>query len=203
MVINDKYKFAYIHVQKTAGSSLTEALLMIDGSSNDNNQRKHIFINQSEVPQGYYKFSFVRNPWERMVSWWNMFEKKGKFNDFSTYILDNATNFSEFLDAINIDDNIKKSTPLLKSYGKSISVNQLDYLIDENENMIMDFVGRYENLQEDFNTILTNVKLPNIILNQKNKFDRPDYKTFYTNPEDIEKVRVMCAKDIAYFNYEY
>ena len=139
MIINNKYKFAYIHVQKTAGSSITEALLMIDGSIND--KRKHIFVNQSDAPQDYYKFSFVRNPWERMVSWWNMFEKKGKFNNFSTYILDNATNFSEFLNAINIDDNIKKSSPLLKSYGKSISVNQLDYLIDENGNMIMDFVG--------------------------------------------------------------
>lgn len=201
MIINSKFKFAYIHVQKTAGTSLTEALMMIDSSVND--KRKHIFINQADAPQDYYKFSFVRNPWERMVSWWNMFDKKGKFNDFSTYILENATNFSEFLDAINIDDEIKKSTSLLKAYGKSISVNQLDYLTDDNGTMMMDFVGRYENLQEDFNTVLTTIKLPNIILNQKNKFDRPDYKTFYTNPDDIEKVRVMCAKDIAYFNYEY
>lgn len=202
MIINHKYKFIFIHIQKTAGTSITNALYSIEET--ENLHHSHSMLNSIDINKfkEYFKFCFVRNPFDRLLSWYNMILKKGIHNDWSKYILENSTNFSEFLELTDII--IEKNPLELQStvdYPKSISFNQLDYITDKLGNIQCDFIGRFENINNDFNILsqMLNIKLE---LNHLNKFEHNHYRNYY-NQTDIEKVSKLYQRDIEYFNYTF
>jgi chondroitin 4-sulfotransferase 11 len=203
MIINHKYKFIFVHIQKTAGSSIANVLSDIDGT--ESILYPHSFINAINLEQynEYFKFCFVRNPWDRLFSWYKMMLKKGVHNDFSDYLLNNSSNFFEFLNLTNV---IYETYPLewdgIRPYPKSISFNQLDYITDNNGNILVDFIGRFESLNEDYNKVMEKIGITNLPLPHINKSTSGEYKYFYTE-SDIEKVYKLYKKDIKYFNYTF
>ena len=202
MIINDKYKFIFVHIQKTAGTSITDALFKIPETYQLHHSHSILNTIKIEDYKDYFKFCFVRNPFDRLISWYNMILEKGFHNDWSKYILENSTNFSEFLELTDI---IIERNPLeLQSqvdYTKSISFNQLDYISDNLGNIQCDFIGRFENINDDFNILsqMLNIKLE---LNHLNKFKHNHYKDYY-NQIDLEKVSNLYKRDIEYFNYKF
>ena len=75
MLISHSHKLIFIHIQKTGGSTISEIL-----SKNFPDicqfKAKHDFAIQGTGElcewKDYYKFAFVRNPWDRLVSWYTM-----------------------------------------------------------------------------------------------------------------------------------
>ena len=203
MIINHKHKFLFTHIQKTAGSSISNVLSSIDGT--EIILYSHSFLNtiNTERYNEYFKFCFVRNPWDRLYSCYKMMIKKGVHNDFSGHLLDNSKNFSEFL---NLTDVIYETSPLecdgAHPYPKSISFNQLDYITDNSGNILVDFIGRFESLNEDYNKIMEKIGVTNLLLPHINKSTNGEYRYFY-NDSDIEKVYNMYKRDIDYFGYEF
>jgi len=110
MVINDKYRFVFLHVPKTAGSSLTAALGCLPG----NNRRwiakgtKHETLGQLQANweqrrsgldrlfrravHDYFFFGSVRNPWDRMCSLYRYLREKRPRPEIA-----NVTSFPDFL----------------------------------------------------------------------------------------------------------
>src|ERR1700676_1205404 len=95
----------FIHVQKTGGNAVRSALGM---SVND--AHKHLFARELRGIYGgaawdsRFKFAFVRNPWDRLVSWWSMIDNSRALinrarppNSFFGYLLAHARNFEEFI----------------------------------------------------------------------------------------------------------
>jgi chondroitin 4-sulfotransferase 11 len=200
MLCNARYNFAFVHIQKTAGKSVSEALFKIPGTFRFGNA--HNFVKDVDT-YPYYKFAFVRNPWDRMVSWYNMITITGKTNSFHSYILENSDNFSEFLkckDEVIEKIDVQDASSL---YFKSISYNQLDYLSDKTGNLRVDFIGRFENLQTDFNKILEKLNWSGIELGHLNRLPHQDYRFYYQTANDIEAVYNIFQRDINYFGYTF
>jgi len=199
MLVSEKNKFIFIHIQKTAGNSITEFL--------KNNipdlkpiLNKHDFAIQGKHKLGdqwddYFKFAFVRNPWDRLVSWYSMIKDKNQKNKFGKYVTENSSNFEEF---------IKNCTDIIQDNDgiKSAEFNQLDYLIDENGNIIVDFIGRFENLEEDFNKIIKKLNMPELKLPILNSSKHEDYKKYY-NEETKKIIEKRFKKDIDFFKYKF
>ncbi len=202
MILNDKYNFLFVHIQKTAGSSITNVLNNLEFTYSLNHS--HSFISSVEYKyHDYFKFSFVRNPWDRLVSWYNMMLNKSIHNDFSNYLLNNSTNFSEFLNLTEIIKETNEHNDLVETeYPKSIAFNQLDYISDSNGNVLMDFIGRFENLEFDFNQIMKRIGVTDYSLLHLNKFEHKNYRHYYSS-EDVEKVYKMYKRDIEYFDYKF
>ncbi len=200
MILNKEYKFIFVHIQKTAGISIKNSLFSITGTEKINSS--HSFLKTLDLvsPEEYFKFCFVRNPWDRLVSWWNMMEKKGIHNDFSKYLLE-AKSFSEFLEKTEIINETLDESVTDLGYPKSISFNQLDYISDSRGKILVDFIGRFENINEDFLKVSKKIGF-DLNLSHLNKFDHPDYRKYYKD-KDIEKVYFMYKRDIDFFCYEF
>jgi len=80
---------------------------------------------------------------------------------------------------------------------------QSDYLIDLHGNVIVDFIGRYERLQEDFDEVCRRIGIPAPPLPHKRKAqDRKDYRSYYT-AETAELVAQRFKRDIEMFGYRF
>jgi hypothetical protein len=141
---------------------------------------KYQFMRSSDL--NYFKFCFVRNPWQRTVSAWEylIHQKWANMKQFST--------FEIFI----------KNMPSRFAHLKP----QCDWICDNNQNVIVDFIGRFENLQEDFNIICDKIGIPKQKLPHKNKTKHKHYTEYYDD-ETREIVAKKFAKDIEYFNYEF
>ncbi len=193
----------FVHIQKTGGSSLAASI-----GQQVLSPHKHRFacelrqIHGPAVWDPAYKFAFVRNPWDRLVSWWAMietfrpqYEAGQSVNNFFTYVFRNAANFDDFI--VNCTEDIEDSNG-----RKCVRRNQLDYVIDENGAYMVDFVGRFETLNADFNRVLTNTGREARPLPHFNKTQHRPYQEYYT-PRTRSIVEEAYARDIAEFGYRF
>ena len=211
MRISHKHKFVFIAVTKTASSSIRSAIYnFVDLRPTDFGEDvtphiKSVDLKKKFIEKGwdwdeYFKFAFVRNPWDRIVS-----QFKYKHGYIETHIVDqlkkgdgkynfkhNLLNFRGFLDHLVMTNNEKKN----------LYLKQVDWIFDKNKKNMVDFVGRFENLQEDFNIVCDKIGIPHRQLPHQNKTKHKHYTEYY-NDETREIVAKKYAKDIEYFNYKF
>jgi hypothetical protein len=148
----------------------------------------------------YYKFAFVRNPWDRLVSWYSMvtalpnIPKTG--NALWRYARENSSTFEEFI--YNCTDEVE----IKEGVRYSFAYNQLDYVTDEHGDLLVDFIGRVENIAEDLQKVLRRIGLKLETVPHDNPSDHRHYSTFYA-PDTEMIVRERFKRDIDYFGYEF
>lgn len=211
MLISESKKFIFVHIQKTAGRSF-EAVLMDDISdlkslSGTHDHAAWVKDEFGDKWDEYYKVAFVRNPWDRLVSWYSMIQEKGdttwykrmtgigKYNKLRQYVLDNAGSFEEFI--YNCVDTIDDSDG-----KKSFLYNQLDYITDSKGELAVDYIGRFENLVQDSCAVLNNLGIKGASLPHKNSSKHRHYRTYYSD-QTRDLVAERYARDIEYFGYEF
>jgi chondroitin 4-sulfotransferase 11 len=195
MVISPKTRSIFIHIQKTGGSSIERLLRSVDDSIAPPRLgiQRHIGAKdlratiEPAIWDSYYKFAFVRNPWDRLVSWHRMCMEFGE-NKFQSYV---RATFPEFSDFIRNEE----SEPLAKTRQ-----NQLDLITDDAGNLLVDFVGRFEDLEGDFRK--TGLATAGVKLAHLNKSAHADYRSYYTD-ETRDIVARRFAKDCEYFGYRF
>ena len=200
MNISQQYKCIFIHVNKTAGRSISSTLF---GDIKNHLTSKELFDLYDTTPtkerlkrckregyinllhrhwDQYFKFTFIRNPWDRKLSDYFFGKKRGIVSpttNFDTYIKNNHSNFDIW------------------------NVPALEWIEDEDGNIEEDiFIGQFENLQEDFNFVCNKIGFPLTKLPHRNKTNHKPYWEYYTG-EIEELVRQKYQKDIKRFNYEF
>lgn len=133
-----------------------------------------------------FKFAFVRNPFDRLVS-------------FYVYKLQKRKKPVSFEQLCNGLDNIAP-IGLYNSVGWSQARPQSDWLFDE-DRCVVDFVGRYENLQSDFDFVCDQLNVPTSTLPKKNVTRHKPYEQYYT-PELADKVFKYYYRDFVNFGYK-
>lgn len=144
-----------------------------------------------DVWQDYFKFTIVRNPWDRMVSaYYYLYNiNKEKFGDFSSWLI---SMHGQVMD---------------KSYRVGSHVTpQIEYTHDQDNNeQILDYVGRYESLPDSYQHICYKLNIPYNelqVLNPSGKRKTKDYKTMYNN-FTMNLVKQMYGTEIEMFDYQF
>ena len=196
----DQYHCIFVHIPKAAGVSVCRSLFGNLAGGHTPIQRYQIIFSKEEFDD-YFKFTFVRNPWDRVFSAYN-FLKKGGMNDddrkWGTENLDPYISFEDF-----ITRGLKKPNILQWVHFR----HQHEFLCNPcTGNLLIDFLGFYENIQEDFQYIADKLLGGvNLALKSENKTHtngKSDYKSFYTQ-EMRNIVAHVYKKDIDLFGYNF
>jgi hypothetical protein len=232
MVVSHKYKFIYLKTIKTASTSMENALSVICGPDDiitptsprfmklrPGQRAQNYHLDHPAVPKrallkrllgrperyyhpsvgyyehmpawrvktyigdkiwnSYYKFTFERNPWDRQVS----------FYHFRCPDKQKRLTFDQFME--------KRSRALVDNWGI--------YTLEDS--VCVDFLGRFENLADDFQTVIDRLGLPSELslpkVNKSSKCDQAgSYRSFYTD-HTRELIADWYGKEINLLNYAF
>ena len=188
-MISHKNNFIFIHIPKCGGHTI-EIFFKAWGNPDrfflgDNKQHwklKKILDVYPNCKQ-YFRFTFIRNPFSRLVSEYHYIKKCLGNDKFKL-------SFKDF--CLDLDKN-------LNNYAYDFhNLTLCDYLND----YPIDFIGRLENFQEDFNLVCDKIGIQRKKLPHLNKTKHKHYTEYYDD-ETREIVTKKYAKDIEYFGYEF
>ena len=201
-MISHTHKFIFTHIPKTGGTSILHLLNdYFDppvGRPPNTNQRMHndLVKDLEKCSDDYFKFAFVRNPWDRTVSayhyvwysdimaWWRAGRRSKPWT------------FKKWLKSRHF------SRPRGRKKNRCYRGDQLCWVSSCEGELLADFIGKFENLQEDFKYVCDKLGLPKQELPHKNKSKHKHYTEYYDD-ETIEIVRKFYKNDIEYFGYEF
>ena len=213
-MISHKHKCIFIHINKCAGSSIETFFSASDpdprtkfrGHYKAVDFRKHLYDSPSYNKYGkrenwfrdYFKFSFVRNPWDRACSHYHDQIRRGW--DFYPRPVSFETFVKKFLKKLPMDRHGRKRP--FESFVNLSASPCFDWLVDENGNIIVDFVGRFENLRNDFNIVCDKIGIPQRYLPHVLKTNHKHYTEYYNN-ETRKIIAERYARDIRHFGYKF
>ncbi|ANO34933.1 hypothetical protein A6E01_17265 [Vibrio breoganii] len=186
----DLNRSIFIHVPKTAGTSICHSLYGNISWPWHFNARQCRLIDKKAF-DSYLKFTFVRDPFERLVSTYNYAQTHAKNNPNSSinFIL-SYNNFDEFvLDWVN-----KKNINTHYFFN-----TQLSYITDEKGIIIIDKVFRFESINHDFKLLSEMVDIKSE-LKERNISKHTIAKKF--TQEAIDRVYEVYLDDYDAFGYE-
>ena len=194
VVISKTHKFIFVAVPKTGSSSTEEALAPYQSNlTNQFNRHATCLKLQRDLPaeiwQNYFKFAFVRDPYDRMLSWY-FYRKRKQLEDPSYprhYLYTGNISFDEFVETFS---------------EKELMFKQVDFIAPHGGGLLVDAVGRFENLQEDFSSMCDQLDLPKIHLPTIRSSKKPvaDLQGLWTS-ESRGIVNEYFREDFQFFGY--
>lgn len=205
MMRSNEKKFIFIHIPKTGGTTVSYRLAQYAITTQDRGTGLHKFHYDTNLHDGirdhpyylswykkYFSFTFVRNPWERLFSFY-MSTRRYEVDWDKICPID----FHNFCNDVR-DDKYRLS-PLAKR-------PQLHQITNKDSKVLINFVGRFENFEKDFSEVCQRLDIFHYntdvgIMNRSNYNDL-DYHDLYMQ-EDIDWVAEIFNEDIKVLNYNY
>jgi chondroitin 4-sulfotransferase 11 len=181
--------FVFIHINKTAGTSIGKAIGL--PVKHHQTAREVIAMVGKDKWDKAYKFTLVRNPWDKVVSHYEYRLKRNK-----TEVASRNISFPEWVKKTYGQD----KDPFYYNNPKSFQP-QVEWLKDDEDKISVDFVGKFESINEDFNQIKSVIGL-DAELPHLNASKRAGYQTYYDD-ETREIVAHWFREDIEVFGYHF
>ena len=150
-VICKERKLLFLHIPKTGGRSIQKCVF---GGIKGNPHRRALSLRnkiKSEFSD-YLIFSFVRNPWERLVSLYH-YLKNGFGNTSQDRELTERVGMLSFEEFAANPAITAELVDFRKEEMRSMLIPQVDYLFDDSGRWLPTFLGRFEQIQEDMNRL--------------------------------------------------
>jgi hypothetical protein len=231
-IVSDKHRFVFMATYKVATTSILVSLLPlfdfdVEGEDFDNLAKgprfdhngvrfediHHLFSEHSQINKAhflaglgtqyhrYFKFAFVRNPWDRLVSCYMSKIVHGgtgmKMGKYGEVTLRSDMSFGEFVEAVcRVPDEV--ADPHFRSQHVTICDD------GPGKAVLADFVGRFENLEEDFGVVAQKIGL-RAGLSHTNKSENTNslsYRDFYDD-RLAKMVGERYREDADLFDYSF
>ncbi len=195
-VTEKKTKSLFIHIPKVAVSSIEKALYGTKGKVGHSSVME-LLSKDPTCLDNVYSFAFCRHPFDRFVSAYE-YLKQGGLNQYDkAWAEENILPYNSFKSFVmSLNDETQKQKILNWMHFKP----QYLFVCNEKNNIVVDFIGTYENLENDFNTLAKQLSL-NTSLPHENRTDqRKDYRQYYDD-ETLQIVYRTYKVDFELFNY--
>lgn len=208
-MINHKHKFIFLHIPKTGGTSIGRALQRACGIEE---KYESFYIHYDDLTEDmlkeYFVFTFVRNPWDRLVSNYRFqknINENISFDNFQENVLKSFENtYNTTLNKRDLSNLSFKE--ISNQHGELIhATSQIDFLKGKLSHNIdttpyIDFIGKYENINEDFKFILDKLGLKaNLTYNNRTNYKNIHYSWYFKNKNFSQDI----LNDAEYFNYKF
>ncbi len=216
MLLSLRYNFLFVHIAKTGGTSIRATLnryrwrdpyyipaAICSRISSLTSHRigcklpRHAKVIAAhemlprEIFQNLFKFAFVRNPWDLQVSSYHHIRRErphlmaghDDFESFLRYKLDPARPYQYHIDT-------------------SMEL-QSEYLVDLRGNVLVDFIGHYEDIEGDFREVCRRIGInPPPLAHRRRAKKRLDYRSYYSDAT-AELIAERFKRDIELFDYYF
>lgn len=209
-MISHKHKCIFVHIPKTGGTSIEKVIWPLKSDRVIENLwmgfikehynkyqtggLQHLTSSQIrnevgvEVFNSYYKFSVVRNPWEKAISQYIYMKEKRK--DLRQFVgMSKFTSFKSYLSLISKKTHVQW-------------MKQVDFIKRRNGDFLVDNVIKFENLEKETQMVFGILGIKNIKLPHANKSNKMHYSSYYDD-ESIEMIYSLYKEDIETFNYKF
>jgi len=207
MIISQRHRFVFAAIPKTGTHSVRQALRHHLGP--DDIEQVRLFVEKAfpipalaqlghghiTLPQlrphmspedfsGFFKFAFVRNPFDRFVSYCSFMTRTG--GDFER-------------DQKGVMRHLLFTAPPLHHI---LFQPQHQFVTGEDGIVLADYIGRVEQMQESYQLICDRIGIPGAALSQSNASRRGDYRQYY-DQQLIDGVARLYARDLELFGYQF
>ena len=218
MIISHKYKFITVDIPKTGTRSLRETLwkenkvadvvgMPYDGNKNPLKQHASILDIEAGFKENewtgfsdYYKYSVVRNPWDRFFSFFKYYKM----------LADDHTPYKEYRSSIAFTQgewafNFFRERSISKVMETLINNNlaQSTFLLDRDGVCRFDRITRFENILQGFKGFCHDVEIGPFELNHANKTPTSLYKDDILTQSHIDMIAEKEEWVIDEFGYNY
>jgi len=204
MYINHDKEFIFVHVPKTAGTSIHICFKDMFGVADRtdplpdlHHQSITSILRQQPACKDYFKFAVTRNPYDRFLSGWRDFYQNKKSSRSShPYHIDDGCSFEHF--CLNFPNSV---------WSEDIHFRPQYELLTENEKIKVDKIVKFESLKDDLGKVFDLLSLPMEVFNRQIKHRETckkdkDYRKSYNN-RTKEIIGSFFKKDLELFNYEF
>ena len=207
MIVSHRHRFIFAAIPKTGTHSVRGALREHMGP--DDIEQVGLFINKrfpypelaqirhghlglaqvrpylgEEVFRTYFKFGFVRNPFDRFVSYCAFMTRgDGAFGHDPQHVMRHI---------------LFEARPLQHVLFRP----QSELLTDGDGKLLADFVGRVEQMQGSYDEVCARIGIPTRALDRINDSRREDYRVYYDQGL-IDGVADLYRRDLELFDYEF
>lgn len=203
MIVSTNPKFIFLHIPKTAGTSVEESLNSFHDYDYHDNPHAEMMLYYDDMSEEeyntFYKFTVIRNPFNLLYSTWSYYVKQNNINiEFNEWIkwrfTEKLTKYSDTIDIYG-DGNFRMTYYINKN-------PQTFWLINNDGDFILDHVICFENIEKDLQEVFDILGLGEMYLPHTNKNENTgkNYMQFY-NEESIEIVKKEFKIDLDLFGY--
>ena len=210
-IVLDELQAIYVSIPKVACTSLKYAMAEWLGLELSEKQQIHNaafkFAALSELSrkpyQSYYKFVFVRNPWDRLVSFYsNKIANAHEGPRRKDGIPKALHRFGMFRAEMPFEEVVEAVLKIPDSKADKHFRSLCTFIPAKRGHLLVDFVGKFENLDQDFQQVCRSIGANGGNLPHRKKSNRTAYRKYYET-RTAELVRNRYAKDIKLFGYEF
>jgi chondroitin 4-sulfotransferase 11 len=213
-VLLEQYNAVYIDIAKVASSSIKDTLVSVlglEGAGGNPHDVNFPHPTSSDpvgdrIYPGLYAFAFVRNPWDRLVSCYRD-KINGEVSDFTGFAESGVAHCLARFDAFSVDMSFSEFVFAVASISDENADehfrSQADFVTNSAGVIAVDFVGRYEELDNHFAQVVREIGLPSgTNLPRLQSAPDRDPSSYYT-AETRSLVEKRYARDIALLDYRF
>jgi len=190
----DDKKCIFIHVPKAAGSSVC---MQFFGAQSGHRKYVNYWLDSPDKADEYFKFTFVRNPYDRLVSAFHFLKAGGmdvRDKEWSQKNLSKFNTFEDFVLNWVTEENVAT---------KNHFEPQLSFICMPGSKVPkVDYIGRVENFDEGMAYVGSRIGVPIDETVKVNRSRRSDFRTYYSD-EMISIVRRVYSDDIEVLGYDF
>ena len=206
MIVSFRHKFIFAAIPKTGTHAVRQALRAHLGPEDIEQvglfvQRKfpmpelaalqhgHLSLEQvrpfirPEQFDSFFKFAFVRNPFDRFISYCAFMTRvRGELESRPHQVMQHYIDHPQ--------------------WKHVLFQPQYSFVADGGGNLLSDYVGRVEQMQQSYDEIARRIGIESAELGRVNATKRRDYRDYYT-PALVDGVAALYARDLELFGYEF